>query len=88
MNTQNLNKFTQRESIILAELLKGKTNQEISETFFITLHTVKAHIASILHKTHSKHRAQLISKVFSNLLKIDLNTTAINQIIEHLTPNL
>ena len=68
----NLNILTQRELNILTEILKGKTNEEISETFSITSHTVKAHIKSILHKTQLKHRCQLISCILSNLSTVDI----------------
>ena len=72
MNFYNFKKLTEREIIILAEVLRGKTNSEIAQKFFITLHTVKAHVKNILAKTDSRHRTELISKIFAKNLNIDL----------------
>ena len=70
----NLENLTERELSILTEVIKGKTNNEISETFFITEHTVKAHLKNILQKTNFKHRYQLIANILTNLLTIDINS--------------
>ena len=70
----NLNELTEKELIILTEVIKGKTNEEIGNTFFISKHTVKAHIKKILSKTKLKHRCQLISKVLTNFANLDLNS--------------
>lgn len=81
MVRKNWNKLTDRELVVLAEVLKGKTNQEISNKFFITLHTVKAHIKNILQKTNCTHRSELISKLFVNYCDITLSSEDIADVI-------
>lgn len=48
-----------RESEIVQLMLEGKTNNEIAETLFISLSTVKTHISHILKKTGTKTREEL-----------------------------
>jgi DNA-binding CsgD family transcriptional regulator len=52
--------LTSRESDIVIEIYKGKTNQEIADTLFVTLQTIKDHTSRIYQKTEVKSRAQLI----------------------------
>jgi DNA-binding CsgD family transcriptional regulator len=47
-----------RETDVLALLIAGKTNGEIAETLFISLSTVKTHIASIFGKTGARNRLE------------------------------
>lgn len=68
----NLEMLTEQEFKILVELLKGKSNKEIAQVCFITSHTVKAHLKSILHKTNLKNRCQLISNVLTKLSSLDV----------------
>jgi DNA-binding NarL/FixJ family response regulator len=60
-------RITNREREIIEELLKGKTNQEIADSLFISLQTVKDHTSRIYLKTHLKNRTQLISNLRSNM---------------------
>jgi DNA-binding CsgD family transcriptional regulator len=57
-----INRFglTSRESEIIGEIYSGKTNQEIADTLFVTLQTIKDHTSRIYQKTDVKSRAQLI----------------------------
>lgn len=80
--SKNKSKFTEREIIVLTEVLKGKTNNEISKEFFVTLHTVKAHIQSLLNKTKTKHRAELISKFFTEAFEFEINCNSVNAIAQ------
>ncbi|MCM1009686.1 MAG: helix-turn-helix transcriptional regulator [Fusobacterium sp.] len=80
--TKNKTKFTQREIIVLTEVLKGKTNNEISKEFFVTLHTVKAHIQNLLTKTKTRHRSELISKFFTEAFEFDINSNSVNSIAQ------
>ncbi|ADK80390.1 helix-turn-helix transcriptional regulator [Sediminispirochaeta smaragdinae] len=54
-----------RETEITALLLQGKTNAEICQSLFISLATVKTHIASIFRKTGARNRTEL-SALFRN----------------------
>ena len=60
------NLFTERETEVLKLTAKGKTNQEIAEELFITIHTVKAHVASILRKINGKNRLDIIFWALKN----------------------
>ena len=43
-------KLTLREQEVLNYLVAGKSNSEIAEYLCVSVHTVKAHVCSILHK--------------------------------------
>jgi DNA-binding NarL/FixJ family response regulator len=45
-----LKELTPRELVVLHELVKGATNREIAVNLYISIHTVKRHINSILSK--------------------------------------
>ncbi len=53
--------ISRREAEIIKELRLGKSNQEIADTLFITLQTVKDHIHRIFTKTGVSNRVQLIN---------------------------
>ena len=48
--------FTQRELKVLELVCLGLTNPEIASKLYISNHTVKAHVASILKKFEVKNR--------------------------------
>ena len=52
--------ITAREGEIIRLLLEGKGNREITETLFISDHTVKNHIQHIYRKFGIKNRVQLV----------------------------
>lgn len=54
-------RITARESDVILEIYKGKTNREIAETLFVTTQTVKDHTHRIYQKTQVKNRTQLAS---------------------------
>lgn len=58
--------ITTRESEVIHEIYKGKTNQEIADTLFIAIQTVKDHTHRIYQKTQVKNRTQLVS-LYENL---------------------
>jgi len=58
-------KISKREVEVIQLLCDGKTNQEISDTLFISLQTVKDHIYRIFQKTDVKNRVQLINLIQS-----------------------
>jgi len=53
-----LNKLTEREVQVLNLLTLGYSNTQIAKILNITLHTVKAHVQSILYKFKVKNRVQ------------------------------
>lgn len=52
--------ISRREQEILNLLLKGKSNKEIEDALYISIHTVKNHIYSIYKKLGVKNRYQLV----------------------------
>jgi LuxR family maltose regulon positive regulatory protein len=48
--------LTQREQEVLAELVLGKSNREISESLYISERTVKKHLANLFRKTGTSNR--------------------------------
>ena len=51
--------LTEREMEVLELVAEGMSNKEISEKLCITVHTVKAHISSVMRKFHSNNRTQI-----------------------------
>lgn len=60
--------LTLREFEVLIQLAKGQNNAEIANELCITVHTVKAYVAKILHKLSVKDRVQVVIKVLSEKL--------------------
>lgn len=56
MNNQINNPLTPRELEVINEAKKMLTNKEIADILCISDHTVKAHIASAIHKLGAKNR--------------------------------
>lgn len=54
-----------QEKKVLELVVKGKTNQEIANELYISVHTVKAHIQHILKKLSVKSRIQAAVKATS-----------------------
>ena len=53
-----LNQLSPRETQVLAQLARGRSNREIAKTLAITEETVKAHVSSILAKLQLSDRTQ------------------------------
>jgi DNA-binding NarL/FixJ family response regulator len=57
---QPLDPITEREEEVLAAVARGLTNNEIAEELFVSLGTVKAHIAHLMEKVHARNRVELV----------------------------
>jgi DNA-binding CsgD family transcriptional regulator len=55
--------ISKREAEVIRQICRGQSNQEISETLFISLQTVKDHIHRIFVKTGVKNRVQLTNMI-------------------------
>ncbi|HLR19960.1 MAG TPA: response regulator transcription factor [Staphylococcus sp.] len=62
------NKLSKRESEVLAEMSKGKTNKEIAETLFVSEKTVKTHVSHIFNKLQVTDRTQAAIYAMQNNL--------------------
>ena len=57
---ERISQLSQRERQIIDLILDGKLNKEIAYELSISISTVEAHRASIMHKMQAKNLAQLI----------------------------
>ena len=55
-------KLTIREREIYQLILLGRSNQKIGDELFISINTVKTHVAKILAKKNATNRIELITK--------------------------
>ncbi|WP_420838170.1 response regulator transcription factor [Bifidobacterium santillanense] len=60
--------LTDREREVLVEIAHGLSNQEIADKLFISLPTVKTHVAHILSKIHARDRVQAVVFAYDNEL--------------------
>ncbi|MFT8592784.1 MAG: response regulator transcription factor [Bifidobacterium sp.] len=65
---RELDELTEREREVLIEISHGLSNQEIAEKLFISLPTVKTHVAHILQKIHARDRVQAVVFAYENHL--------------------
>jgi DNA-binding NarL/FixJ family response regulator len=56
---QPIEALTDREEQILATVARGRTNTEIADELYITLSTVKTHIASLMAKLGARNRVEI-----------------------------
>jgi DNA-binding NarL/FixJ family response regulator len=56
---QPIEPLTEREEQVLATVASGRTNSEIADELFITLSTVKTHIASLMAKLGARNRVEI-----------------------------
>ncbi len=55
-----MEKLTHREKTVLKLVTQGYGYAQISKLIFVSTHTVKAHISSIIRKLEAKNRANAI----------------------------
>ena len=58
--------LTDREREVLVEIAHGLSNQEIADKLFISLTTVKTHVAHILGKINARDRVQAVVFAYEN----------------------
>lgn len=63
-----LDDLTEREREVLVEIAHGLSNQEIADKLFISLPTVKTHVAHILAKINARDRVQAVVFAYDNHL--------------------
>lgn len=63
-----LDELTDREREVLVEIAHGLSNQEIADKLFISLPTVKTHVAHILSKINARDRVQAVVFAYENKL--------------------
>ncbi len=57
--------LTPRESLILAEIVRGNSSKEVARALDISPRTVEFHRANLLKKFGAKNTAELVRKVLS-----------------------
>lgn len=62
------NKLSKRETEVLAEMVKGKTNKEIASALFVSEKTVKTHVSHIFAKLQVTDRTQAAIYAMENKL--------------------
>lgn len=63
LNHENIKTpLTSREFEVLKQIVLGKSNTEIAKELFISVHTVKAHVSSLLEKLFVEDRVQVAVK--------------------------
>jgi DNA-binding CsgD family transcriptional regulator len=62
--------LTDREQEIIAGVLQGLSNSQISEKMFISTRTVESHLYNIFQKTAIKSRVQLVNLILTNSREI------------------
>lgn len=61
-----LDLLTDREREVLVEIAHGLSNQEIADKLFISLPTVKTHVAHVLAKINARDRVQAVVFAYDN----------------------
>ena len=62
MEVGNTAILTQREVEVLDYAKEGFSNEEIAERIYVSKHTTKAHISSIIKKLQAKNRINAVYK--------------------------
>ena len=67
VNTKALKSMgiTERELEVLELIADGCSNKQIADQLYISIHTVKSHVSSLLSKMHVNRRTQVVKKAKS-----------------------
>ena len=57
-------RLTARERDVLAQVARGQTNAEVAESLVVSVETVKSHLRSLLAKSGSRHRTELVVRCY------------------------
>jgi DNA-binding NarL/FixJ family response regulator len=57
-------RLTAREREVLTHVARGQTNAEIAESLVVSVETVKSHLRSLLAKSGSRHRTELVVRCY------------------------
>ena len=57
-------RLTARERDVLTHVARGETNAEIAESLVVSVETVKSHLRSLLAKSGSRHRTELVVRCY------------------------
>lgn len=63
INNTISNTITQKEFDILKDIYQGSTNNQMAETHFVSINTIKTHIKSIYEKLDVHSRSEVIIKL-------------------------
>ncbi len=61
-NNFKIETLSKRESDVLERMVLGHTNQEIADSLFLSIHTVKTHMSNIFVKLDVKTRTKAVLK--------------------------
>ena len=63
INSVLTNKLSDREFDVTRLIYDGKTNNQIAETLFVSINTVKAHIKNIYMKLDADSRSTVLARL-------------------------
>jgi DNA-binding NarL/FixJ family response regulator len=63
INKSLLSKITRREFELLMAIDKGKSNQQLSDQFYISINTVKVHLKHCYLKLEVNSRVEALSRI-------------------------
>jgi DNA-binding NarL/FixJ family response regulator len=63
INTKILSPLTEREFAVLQQIYEGKSNQQMADSLFVSINTIKTQINSIYLKMEANSRSSLLAKL-------------------------
>lgn len=65
-SSTGLSRFTPREQEVLRAVCEGASNDELSRNLSLSVSTVKGHLTSLMHKTETSSRVNLVIWAYRN----------------------